>query len=244
MTSTTRTNPYQEAAKKERDQTILAHMPLVKRIAHALGARVPRQVDASDLVSAGTVGLIRAVDRFDPGRAVAFDVYAGRCIRQSIFAFLRSLDPLPYSTRVKIRRVEEATIRLEANLERAPSEEEIAADLGVTESEVSNLLAQATSLALFALKDDGDRAHGTGGADQETDTVLDLIEREQVRELLVRRIAELPRSERTVLMLYYYERMKMKEIGDILGITESRVSQIHAKALTILRAHLRRTLET
>lgn len=245
MTPTTKqSNPYVQAVQAEREERILAQMPLVKRIAHALGARLPRRVELADVVSAGTVGLIRAVDRFDESRGLSLETYAGRCIRQSILDFLRSLDPLPYSTRVKIRRVEESTGRLQGTLGRTPTEDEIGDDLGMGGGEVSNLMAQATSLALFSLNERGEGRVDGGMESGEVDTVLDVIERQQVRDILVRRIRELPRTERAVLMLYYYEGLKMKEIGELFGITESRVSQIHGKALTVLRSHLRRVLET
>ncbi len=244
MTPTTQTNPYVKAVQAEREERILAQMPLVKRIAHALGARLPRRVDLADVVSAGTLGLIRAVDRFDESRGLSLETYAGRCIRQAILDFLRSLDPLPYSTRVKIRRVEESTGRLQGSLGRTPTDDEIGDDLGIDAVEVSNLMAQATSLALFSLNENGEGHAEAGGDTTEADTVLDVIERQEIRDILVGRIRDLPRTERVVLMLYYYEGLKMKEIGELLGISESRISQIHGKALTVLRAHLRGILES
>ncbi|MFH1278432.1 MAG: FliA/WhiG family RNA polymerase sigma factor [Candidatus Eisenbacteria bacterium] len=244
MTPTIQSNPYVQVAQAEREQRILSHLPLVRRIAHALGARLPRRIDLADVVSAGTVGLIRAVDRFDESRGLPLETYAGRCIRQSILGFLRSLDPLPYSTRVKIRRLEASAGRLQGALGRMPTDEEIGEEIGMDAAEVSNLMAQATSLALFSWSENGDRRPEKTGDGGESDTVLDVIERQEIRDILASRVRDLPRTERTVLMLYYYEGLKMKEIGELFGVTESRISQIHGKALTVLRAHLRRILES
>jgi len=240
MQPSTSIGAYESTEQAAREQRILNHLPLVRQIARALWARVPNTVDSADLVSAGTLGLIRAVDGFDPDRGVVFEAFARRCIRGAILDYLRTQDPLPYSTRVKLRQIEKSMVVLQRSLKRMPTEEEIARASGFAPEEVSGLLAQASSLALYSL-DEGqdldvlvDDSGGEGGFD-----VLTAIERREMREILADRIRQLPRSERLVLSLYYYEGLKMKEIGNLLNVTESRVSQIHARAVTMLRAHVR-----
>ncbi len=239
MQNTTTIEGYQNTALAVRERRILEYLPQVKRIAGAFSARVPKTVDPADLTSAGTLGLIRAVDEFDPKRGVEFESYARHRIRSSILDYLRALDPLPYSTRVKLRKIESAMLALQASLKRMPSENEIAEALGFSAEQVSDLLAQASSLALFSFDEGQDtRAAVADRADEDGSDILTAIERREMKEILAGLIRELPRSERLVLSLYYYEGLKMKEIGNLVGITESRVSQIHARAVTMLRAHM------
>ena len=234
-------NPYHEARVAEREERILEFLPMVQQIARTFACRLPNRVEAADLVSAGNLGLIRAVDEFDPSRGVELRAFVAQCARRSILDYLRAQDPLPYSTRYKIRQIDESILHLEKTLMRSPSEREVAEELGFAEEEVSNLLAQASSLTLFALNESQD-----SGRKQERDDardVLSTIERQEIREILAGLVRDLPQQDRLVLMFYYYENLKMKEIGEVLGITESRVSQIHAKAIALLRAHMRRLTE-
>jgi RNA polymerase sigma factor for flagellar operon FliA len=229
-----------EVTRAAREQRILDGMPLVKRIAHWFAATVPRSVDAADLVSAGTLGLIRAVDAFDPQRGVAFDVFAARCIRGAVLDHLRAQDPLPYSTRVKVRRLQESLAALQNTLQRTPSLSELAEAVGCTEQEVSSLQAEASGASFDSIEvrmDDGDDVRDDAAPD-----VLAGIESRQLQEVLVRLIEALPPMERLILTLYYYEGLKMREIGAVLKITESRVSQLHTSAVTSLRADLKETL--
>lgn len=234
---------YDKATEAAREQRILDHLPLVKRIARSFSSRVPRTVDSADLVSAGTLGLIRAVDGFDPERGVQFVAFAGRSIRGAILDHLRAQDPLPYSTRAKLRRIEGSFECLQKSLKRSPTEEELAEAAGFTVGELSSLLAQASALALYSLDETQDTEAGerVGGMDRAADALSE-IERREMRDILASLIRGLPRSERLVLSLYYYEGLKMKEIGNLLKITESRVSQIHARAVTILRVYLQEML--
>jgi RNA polymerase sigma factor for flagellar operon FliA len=235
---------YLTTSHAVREQRILESLPLVKRIAGAYAARVPNTVDAADLVSAGTLGLIRAVDEFDGERGVPFELFTSRRIRIAILDHLRSLDPLPYSTRVKLRRIESCMVVLQGSLKRMPTEGEIAEAAGFTPEQVSDLMAQASSLPLFSLDEGQDADSGADPpAEDPAADALSSIERLEMKEILAHRIRELPRTERLVLSLYYYEGLKMKEIGNFLGITESRVSQIHARAVTMLRAHVRELQE-
>ncbi|MBN1826849.1 MAG: FliA/WhiG family RNA polymerase sigma factor [Candidatus Eisenbacteria bacterium] len=241
MGPSTLANPYHEARVVEREERILEFLPMVQQIARTFACRLPNRVETADLLSAGNLGLIRAVDEFDPSRGVELRIYVAQCVRRSILDYLRAQDPLPYSTRYKIRQIDESILYLEKILKRGPSEREVAEELGFTEADVSNLMAQAASLTLFSLNESQD-----GCREQERDEtrdVLSAIERQEIREILSRLIRELPRQERLVLMFYYYEDLKMKEIGELLEITESRVSQIHARAVALLRAHMRRLTE-
>ncbi len=231
---------YRNTTLAARDQRILEGLPLVKQIAGVFSAKVPRTVDPEDLISAGTLGLIRAVDAFDPARGVEFSAFARYRIRGSILDHLRALDPLPYSTRVRLRRIESCMLALQASLGRTPTENEVAKAVGFTPEQVSDLMARASSLTLLSL-DEGQDSDNVQDhlADENGPDVLTAIERREMKEILADLIRELPRSERLILSLYYYEGLKMSEIGNLLGITESRVSQIHARAVTLLRAHVR-----
>jgi len=232
---------YSATLVAAREQRIVEHLPLVKQIAASFAARVPRSVDPADLTSAGTVGLIRAVDAFDPDRGVAFEAFARRCIREAVLDHLRSLDPLPYSTRARLRQVESCMLELEKHLSRLPTEQEIAEASGLTVRDVSNLMAQATSMTLFALDELRDLDDSRSEADGRE--VLQRIEQKELRDVLAGLIRRLPRAERVALTLYYYEGLRMKEIGNLMNVSESRVSQIHARAVTMLRAEMREILE-
>ena len=244
MPIATTDNPYRNVSLADREQRILDHLPMVKSIARSFSSRLPRRVESADLVSAGTLGLIRAVDRYDPDRGVALKAFASRCVRESILDYLRAQDPLPYSTRFKIRKIEDSMLEIERKINGMPSIEQVAEKIGYSVDEVSNLMAQASSLAIYSLSDGQDTpAFDGNGNGEETKDILSVIERQEMKDILAKRIKDLPRAERMVLMFYYFENLKMKEIGDLLNITESRVSQIHAKAVTILRAHMRSMVE-
>ncbi len=234
------TAAYQADVRATRERSILEHMGLVKRIAHAIAASVPRHVDASDLVSAGVVGLIHAVDGFDHSRGTCFEGFAKQYIRGAIKDHLRSLDPLPYSTRVKLRRIDAKTADLQQRLGRLPETAEIASEAGYSVAEVGELLDLASRSTLYSVEELLERTDGmpekpdAGQADP-----LAQVEHHELQELVVRWIETLPREQRLVLTLYYYERLKMREIGAVLGVTESRISQIHSATVAALRARLR-----
>lgn len=238
------TTGYEVEAQARRERRILEHMGLVKKIAHAIAATVPRHVEPADLVSAGVVGLIHAVDGFDTGRGTSFEPFAKQHIRGAIKDHLRALDPLPYTTRVKLRRIETATAALQQRLQRAPEYGEIAAETGCTVAEVSDLLDLAARSTLFSVEELLERADGMpekpddGAADP-----LQRVEQQELQALVVEWIEALPREQRLVLTLYYHEHLKLREIGAVLGVTESRVSQIRTATLAALRARLRSALE-
>jgi RNA polymerase sigma factor for flagellar operon FliA len=228
----------------DRDRTIKQHLWLVRSIATSMAASLPKKVDVEDLISAGTVGLIKAVDDFDPSRGAKLETYARYRIRGAILDELRKQDLLPYSTRVKLRNLDRAIHDLERSLGRYPTDGEIAEAAGVSEEEMSRLLSIATSIDLYSLDEmfeNGDETLriDTQRVDPGSEDPLRRLEREEMTAVMVKGLRDLPLMERTVLGLYYYEGLRMKEIGEVLGVSESRVSQIHSKAILLLRARLR-----
>ncbi len=235
---------YGATAVAAREQQIIEHLSMVKRIARSIAVRVPGSVDPADLESAGTIGLIRAVDAFDPTRGVVFEAFASKHVRGAILDHLRAQDPLPYSTRVKVRRIEKGLLDLQRVHGRPPTDDELSVEIGIPPDEIGRIMAQARGATLFSLNEMNEvDMEGRSTAGEEGSDALCELERKQMAELLVASIQTLPRTERLVLSLYYFERLKMREIGNLLDLTESRVSQIHAKAITILRAQVRETLE-
>ena len=229
-----------------RDRLILTYAPLVKYVAGRLGAGLPAHVDESDLVSYGLLGLIDAIERYDPDRDVKFETYAISRIRGAIIDELRSMDWVPRSVRARAREIERAIAALEANLLRPPTDEEIAAKLGVTEDELDESLLEISRSSIAALDEIWASPTGSGDAIALVDTLEDPhavepggeIEQGEVKELIGEAIALLPDREKLVITLYYYEELTLREIGEVLGVTESRVSQLHTKAILRLKARL------
>jgi len=232
------------AVADTRDQAIEDRMWLVRCIAKSMADSLPQQVDVDDLTSAGTVGLIKAVDDFDPARGAKLETYARYRIKGAILDELRKQDMLPYSARSKLRGLDRAIHNLERTLGRYPTDREIAKEAGISEDELSRLLSMATAVDLYSLDDileSGDEeldiAASHAGVQQEDP--LSKLEREELALVMVEGLRELPHMERTILGLYYYEGLRMKEIGDVVGVSESRISQIHSRAILLLRARLR-----
>src|SRR5215217_5280296 len=229
-----------------RDRLILTYAPLVKYVAGRLGSGLPAHVDEGDLVSYGLLGLIAAVDRYDPGRDVKFETYAITRIRGSILDELRALDWVPRSVRSRAREIERAIAELERKLGRAPSDEEIASKLSMTGEELEDSLTDISRSSIGAL-DELWTVSGSGG-DQIAliDTIEDdsepdpqsALSQTEVKEAIAEAIARLPEREKLVVTLYYYEDLTLREIGEVLGVTESRVSQLHTKAILRLKARL------
>ena len=238
-----------------RDRLILTYAPLVKFVAGRVGASLPSHVDEQDLVSYGLLGLIGAIERFDPGREIKFETFAMARIRGAIIDELRSLDWVPRSVRTRARQIERAIAALEKELLRAPTDEEIAKKLGVTKDELEDSLTEISRSSVAALDE---LWSPSGGGDQIAliDTIEDesgpdpemSLEQAEVKEALAEAISGLPEREKLVVTLYYYEELTLREIGEVLGVTESRVSQLHTKAILRLKAHLsgvqRETAET
>ena len=234
-----------DGERRIRDQLIILYSPLVKYVAARVAVGLPQHVDGSDLVSYGVIGLIDAIDRFDPVRQVKFETYAIPRIRGAIIDELRAIDWVPRSVRAKARSVEQAYASLEATLLRTPSDAEVAAELGISESDLQEILRQISFVGVAALDEvfmvGGDRTDRTTLGDTIPDSTagpVAMFEDKESKEILGQAIMQLGERERTVLSLYYYEGLTLAEIGEILGVTESRVCQIHTKAVLQLRARL------
>jgi RNA polymerase sigma factor for flagellar operon FliA len=229
-----------------RERLILHYAPLVKYVAGRIGAGLPPNVEQSDLVSYGVFGLIDAVEKFDPDRAIKFESYAMTRIRGAILDGLRASDWIPRSLRHKARDVQNAYAALQSRLHRTPTESEVAAELGITEAQLHAIFRQLSFVNVIALDEfltpcrDGGAALSLGEtlADIHAEDPVAAAEALEVRRLLASAIAGLPPRERTVVTLYYYEHLKLAEIGRVLGVTESRVCQLHTKAVLQLRARL------
>jgi RNA polymerase sigma factor FliA len=231
--------PVSEA---ERERMMLEQMPAVRWMARRIHERLPQHVDLDDLVSAGTLGLLDAMKKYDPSRKVQFRSYAQFRIRGAILDSLRTLDWSPRDLRRKGRAIEEVIRRLTAQYGRAPSEPEIAREMGLELEDYQQLLGELKGLEIGTLhvehsEDSGEEELAYVPGRQEDDPLFRCL-RGEMQERLAGAIDQLPERERLVVALYYYEEMTMKEIGLVLGVVESRVSQIHSSAVVHLRAQL------
>jgi RNA polymerase sigma factor FliA len=232
-------------AKELRDRLIVMYSPLVKYVAGRLGSGLPAHVDEGDLVSYGLLGLIGAIERYDPDRDIKFETYAIARIRGSIIDELRALDWVPRSVRSRAREIERAIAALEAKLGRAPTDEEIAEKVGVSVDELEESLTDIARSSIAAL-DELWSVSGEGDQVSLLDTLedpdsvrpADALDETEVREILGDAISRLPEREKLVITLYYYEELTLREIGEVLGVTESRISQLHTKAILRLKARL------
>ncbi len=231
--------------RETRDRLILHYSPLVKFVAGRVAAGLPQNIEQSDLVSYGIFGLIDAIDKFDPSRGFKFETYAISRIKGAIIDELRSIDWVPRSIRAKARAIERAFSKLENELRRTPSDGEVASELGVSEDELAATMSQISFVGVVALDEllaaSHDRTTGATVGDTIADTANDPVaafESEEMRHVLADAINRMPDRERLVLTLYYYEGLTLAEIGSVLGVTESRVCQIHTKAILQLRGRL------
>ena len=232
-----------EGKQSDRDQLIIYYSPLVKYVAGRVAAGLPQSVDQADLVSYGMFGLIDAITKFDPGRGYKFETYAISRVKGAILDELRSIDWVPRSVRSKAKSVERAMLKLEANLHRSPTDAEIADELDISLDQLNGMYNQISSLGIVAL----DEMLSFNGSESLTfgDTLADrsdgpggVYERVEMRQLLADAINRMTEREKIVLTLYYYENMTLAEIGGVLGVTESRVCQIHTKAVMQLKSRL------
>ncbi|SDE21531.1 RNA polymerase sigma factor WhiG [Streptomyces prasinopilosus] len=229
-----------------REQLILHYSPLVKYVAGRVSVGLPPNVDQADFVSSGVFGLIDAIEKFDVEREIKFETYAITRIRGAMIDELRALDWIPRSVRQKARKVERAYATLEARLRRTPTESEVAGEMGIAVDELHAVFSQL-SLANVVALEELLHAGGDGGdrlslmdtlEDTAADNPVEVAEDRELRRFLARAINTLPEREKTVVTLYYYEGLTLAEIGHVLGVTESRVSQIHTKSVLQLRAKL------
>ncbi|MCL2423788.1 MAG: FliA/WhiG family RNA polymerase sigma factor [Micrococcales bacterium] len=233
-----------EGSRWAREQLIVHYLPLVTAVANRIAARLPSSVDNADLVSYGTFGLIDAIEKYETDRAVRFESYASSRIRGAILDELRALDWVPRSVRSKSRAIDRAYAELEAELYRRPTQDEVADRLGLTRAELSGALAQVATGSVAALDEVMGSDSSAGQplserlADDDAIDPLGQVESQETSHLLARAIEKLSERERLVVVLYYFERRTLAQIGRVLGVTESRVSQIHNAAVGRLRAFM------
>jgi RNA polymerase sigma factor FliA len=237
----------QKLNPKVRAKVINEFSPLIKYIASRIAIRLPPHIDLNDLINAGVIGLIDAIEKFDATKQIKFKTYAEFRIRGAILDELRSMDWVPRSVRQKARKVEDAYSRLEYSLGRPASDAEVAGEMGVDIDSFHKLLSETASVSLLSLDDLGE-----DDADLSKRNLLEYILQDEkdwpshkiryaeVREIVAKGIIALPDKERMVISLYYYDELTMKEIGHVLKFTESRVSQIHTKAILRLRSKMQK----
>jgi len=238
---------YKERSTPDaRERLILHYSPLVKFVAGRVAAGLPQNIEQSDLVSYGIFGLIDAIDKFDPGRGYKFETYAISRIKGAIIDELRSLDWVPRSVRARAREIEKANAKLEHRLQRAPTDEEMANELGISIEEFQDALLQISNSTVAALDELWTVSDSSGDQVSLLDTLTDesapdpaaVMDQTDLKDRVADAIARLPEREKLVVALYYYENLTLREIGEVLGVTESRVSQLHTKAVLRLRSRL------
>ncbi|MGM1062796.1 FliA/WhiG family RNA polymerase sigma factor [Saccharothrix sp. Mg75] len=236
-----------------RDRLVLHYAPLVKYVAGRVGTGLPAHVDVADLIQSGIFGLVDAIEKFEPERGLKFETYAMQRIRGAILDDLRSQDWVPRSVRSRARDVERALERLGASLQRTPTDRELAAELKIGLGELRELYAQLQLTSVVALDEliaAGRNAGGAGSSLAESlpdegaeDPIASLVDQDSRRQL-ADAIAQLAERDRVVVTLYYFENLTLAEIGKVLGVTESRVCQLHTRAVLRLRTKLNEQLET
>ena len=239
MTKGDRLTMYGAAQGNSPEQLIERYSPLVKRIAHHLQARLPSSVQVDDLIQAGLIGLLEASRNYDASKGASFETYAGIRIRGSMIDEVRRGDWAPRSVHRNSRRIQEAMNRLQKRLGRSATDQELATDLGVSLEEFREMSQDSLCTRLFSYED-------LGGEDERPDDYIPSdspspaqdVQSESLRVQLAKAIASLPERERLVLALYYDEELNLKEIGLVLGVSESRVSQIHSQAALRLRSKM------
>jgi RNA polymerase sigma factor for flagellar operon FliA len=228
-----------------RNALIEHYSPFVKYVAGRVMSGLPRHFDEDDLTSYGIIGLIDAIERFEPDRNLRFETYAIPRIKGAIIDELRSIDWVPRSVRSKARAVEQAVTHLETTLRRTPTEAEVADELEMSSADFHTALRKISSSGVMALDEvlrgSGDRADRSTLGESLPDRShgpVDTFEAKESKQALLDAVETMPERERTVLTMYYYDGMTLTEIGSVLGVTESRVCQIHTKALRQLRSRL------
>ncbi len=236
-----------DGSPRVRDKLILHYAPLVKYVAGRVSTGLPANIEQSDLVSYGIFGLIDAIAKFEPGRGNKFETYAISRIKGAIIDELRAIDWVPRSVRFKAREVEKAIAKLEHDLSRAPTDAEIAHHMKISVAELRSLYQQISFVSVVAL----DELMSVGGEKGDKMALIDTLqdpgggadpvmafESEETRQLLADAINRLPDREKIVITLYYYEGLTLAEIGQVLGVTESRICQMHTKAVLQLRSRM------
>lgn len=228
-----------------RDKLIRQYMPLVKWVAGRVSTGMPDSVEFDDLVGFGQFGLLDAIEKYDPDKNVKFKTYATTRIRGAIFDELRELDWVPRSVRQKSREIEDTIVELEGKLGRTATDSEIAQAMNMTEAEYQSTVMKVSGTSVLSLNDvwysGDDSEHISIGDSIEAPSSLNpdvIVEREEIRRVVIQAITELPENEKKVIVLYYHNDLSFREIGAVLNVSESRVSQLHTKANLRLRAKL------
>jgi RNA polymerase sigma factor for flagellar operon FliA len=232
--------------EQARERLVVAYSPLVKYVSGRMASGLPAHVEEADLISYGLVGLISAIGRFEPEREIKFETYAITRIKGSIIDELRSLDWVPRSVRSRAREIEKANSKLEHLHQRAPTDDEMAAELGMSVEEFQEALLQISNSTVAALDELWTVSDASGDSVSLLDTLQDpgapdpaaVMDATDLKDRMADAIARLPEREKLVVALYYYENLTLREIGEVLGVTESRVSQLHTKAVLRLRSRL------
>ena len=230
---------------KIRDMFVRQYAPLVKYVAGKVAMGMPHNVEFDDLVGFGVFGLFDAIKKFDPDKHVKFKTYAVTRIRGAIFDELRSIDWVPRSVRQKTREIEDTIHRLESSLGRAASDQELANEMRMSTKEFQKTMMKISGTSILSLNDvwysgdDNDKVSIVDSIESPSSLNPDIIvEKDEIKRVIIQAITELPEKEKKVLVLYYYEDLTLKEIGKILEVTESRISQLHTKAIMRLRSKL------
>jgi len=231
---------------RARERLVVAYSPLVKYVAGRMSSGLPAHVEEADLISYGLVGLISAIERFDLSREIKFETYAIMRIKGAIIDELRSMDWVPRSVRARARELERANAKLENSLQRTPTDAEIAAELGITVDELNESLIAISHSSMVALDELWSVSDSSGDQVSLMDTIEDpgapdpsrSLDVGDLKDRIAESIARLPEREKLVIALYYYEALTLREIGEVLGVTESRVSQMHTKAVLRLRSRM------
>ena len=235
----------QTADPAAREELILNYSPLVKYVAGRLSSNLPQTVETADLISYGIFGLIDAIEKYEPERGIKFETYAIARIKGAIIDELRAMDWVPRSVRARAREIEAAYIALENRLKRVPEDKEVAEEMGVSQKDLQNILTKLSYASvvsfeeLWSAGERDERSSVIGSIQDETaEDPVSAFESEEIKDILAEAIERLPEREKIVIALYYYEGLTLKEIGEVLGVTESRVSQLHTKSVLRLRARL------
>jgi len=232
--------------ERARERLVVAYSPLVKYVAGRMASGLPAHVEEADLISYGLVGLISAIKRFELAREIKFETYALPRIKGAIIDELRSVDWVPRSVRARAREIERANVKLEGRFQRAPTDEEMASELEMTMDEFQEALLQISNSTIAALDELWSISDTSGDQVSLLDTLHDpdapdpaqLMDASELKDRIADAIARLPEREKLVIALYYYENLTLREIGEVLGVTESRISQLHTKAVLRLRSRL------
>lgn len=221
------------------NELVVLHEPLVKRIAYHLMSRLPASVQADDLIQAGMIGLIEASRKFDPEQGASFETYAGIRIRGAMLDEIRRTDWTPRSVHRKAREVAEAVRKIENEMGRDARDVEVAKEMGISLEEYHKILQDSTGCRIFSFEDPGMLGEeGMTQSGRHVDQPLENLQKNDFKQGLADEIKGLPERERLVMALYYDEELNLREIGEILGVSESRVCQIHGQALIRLRARM------